>query len=79
MEQIFDKVYDNVMSKLYKKIFPLRINDKDEILYSKVQSLSRIEPNNIMKDLSNYNCDLVLPDITRYFNYINIGKSPKKK
>ncbi len=79
LEQIFDKVYDYVMSKLYKKIFPLKTNDMDEILDSKVQSLSWIEPNNLMKDINNYNYDLVLPDITRYFNHINIEKSPKKK
>jgi hypothetical protein len=66
------------MSKLNQKIYPQNINEKDESLYSKVISFSWIEPNHIMKNI-NYNFDLVLPDITRYFNFINIEKSPKKK
>ena len=78
LEQIFDKVYDYVMSRLNHKIYPQNINEKDESLYSKVISFSWIEPNHIMKNI-NYNFDLVLPDITRYFNFINIEKSPKKK
>jgi len=79
LEQIYDKVYDYVMSKLYHKICPQTLNIMDEKLYQKVRSLSWIEPNHIMKNIKNYNYELVLPDITRYFNYINIEKSPKKK
>jgi hypothetical protein len=76
---IYDKVYDYVMSKIHHKIYPTQPNPKDDILYKKIQSFSWIEPGNIKKNLDNYNFELVLPEITRAFNYINIEKSPKKK
>ena len=79
LEQIYVKVYDYVMSKLYHKICPQTLNIMDEKLYQKVRSLSWIEPNHINENIKDYNYELVLPDITRYFNYINIEKSPKKK
>jgi hypothetical protein len=67
------------MSKIHHKIYATQPNPKDDILYKKIQSFSWIEPGNIKKNLDNYNFELVLPEITRAFNYINIEKSPKKK
>ena len=76
---IFEKVYDYVMSKIYQKIYPQEQDPMDLSLTKKTQIYSWIEPKNLMKDNYNYNFELVLPDITKYFNLIDIEKSPRKK
>ena len=76
---IYDKLYDYVMSKIYYKIYPQDPDIMDANLYHKIQLYSWIEPNNLMKSNYNYNFELVLPDITKYFNLIDIEKSPRKK
>ena len=76
---IFDKVYDYVMSKIYHKIYPQELDVMDLSLTKKTQIYSWIEPNHLMKKNYNYNFELVLPDITKYFNLIDIEKSPRKK
>ena len=76
---IFNKVYDYVMSKIYQKIYPLEPDPMDLSLTKKTQIFSWIEPKNLIKDNYNYNFELVLPDITKYFNLIDIEKSPRKK
>ena len=75
----FDKVYDYVMSKIYHKIYPQEPDVMDLSLYKKMQIYSWIEPNNLIQNNSNYNFELVLPDIIKYFNLIDIEKSPRKK
>ena len=67
------------MSKIYHKIYPQEIDVMDLSLYKKIQIYSWIEPNNLMEKNYNYNFELVLPDITKYFNLIKIEKSPRKK
>jgi len=76
---IFDKIYDYVMSKIYNKIYPKEEDPLDLTLKKKVDIYSWIEPHNLIKENVNYNFELVLPDITRYFNLIDIEKSPRKK
>ena len=76
---IYEKVYDYVMSKIYHKIYPQEQDIMDLSLSKKIQAYSWIEPNNLMKSNYNYNFELVLPDITKYFNLIDIEKSPRKK
>ena len=76
---IYDRVYDYVMSKIYYKIFPPEFDEADINLYKKTQALSWLEPNNLIKDNFNYNFELISPKVTKYFNYINIEKSPRKK
>ena len=76
---IFEKVYDYVMSKIYHKIYPNELDAMDLCLSNKIQLYSWLEPNNLMNNNYNYNYELVLPDITKYFNLINIEKSPRKK
>ena len=76
---IFDKIYDYVMSKIYHKIYPKEEDPLDLTLKKKVDIYSWIEPHNLIKEKVNYNFELVLPDITRYFNLIDIEKSPRKK
>ena len=67
------------MSKIYQKIYPLEPDPMDLSLTKKTQIFSWIEPKNLIKDNYNYNFELVLPDITKYFNLIDIEKSPRKK
>ena len=67
------------MSKIYRKIYPNEENPYDLSLGKKIDIYSWIEPNNLIKGNVNYNFELVLPDITRYFNSIDIEKSPRKK
>ena len=76
---IFEKVYDYVMSKIYHKIYPNEIDAMDLCLSNKIQLYSWIEPNNLMGNNFHYNYELVLPDVTKYFNLINTEKSPRKK
>ena len=76
---IFEKIYDYVMSKIYNKIYPKEEDPLDLSLKKKVDIYSWIEPHNLIKENINYNFELVLPDITRYFNLIDIEKSPRKK
>ena len=76
---IYEKIYDYVMAKIYRKIYPKELNSKDLSLQKKIEVCSWIEPNNLIEKNINYNFELVLPDITRYFNLINIEKSPRKK
>ena len=76
---IYDKVYDYVMSKIYHKIYPQELDAMDLSLTKKTQIYSWIEPNHLIKENYNYNFELVLPDITKYFNLIDIEKSPRKK
>ena len=76
---IYNKVYDYVMSKIYHKIYPQELDAMDLSLTKKTQIYSWIEPNHLIKENCNYNFELVLPDITKYFNLIDIEKSPRKK
>ena len=76
---IYEKVYDYVMSKIYHKIYPQELDAMDLSLTKKTQIYSWIEPNHLIKENYNYNFELVLPDITKYFNLMNIEKSPRKK
>jgi len=76
---IYDRVYDYVMSKIYHKIFPPELDALDITLYRKMQAFSWIEPNNLIKNNYNYNFELILPEITKCFNYINIEKLQEKK
>ena len=79
LKVIYEKIYDYVMSKIYHKLYPNVPDPLDMNLYKKTQILSWIEPNNIIKDNYNYNFELVLPKITKYFHFIDIEKSPRKK
>ena len=76
---IFEKIYDYVMSKIYRKIYPIEENPYDLSLQKKIEIYSWMEPNYLIKNNVNYNFELVLPDITRYFKSIDIEKSPRKK
>ena len=76
---IKDKIYDYVMSKIYKRIYPKEKHQFDELIFQNECKLSWIEPNNIINSKTHFDFDLVLPDINKYFYLIRTEKSPRKK
>ena len=76
---INEKIYDYVMSKIFNKIYPKQKHVLDDQILQKACMLSWIEPQNIIENKTNYDFELILPDINKYFNYIKIQKSPRRK
>ena len=77
---INDKIYDYIMEKISHKIFPKVKHATDDQLIQKTCMLSWIEPHNIIKDNNaHYDFELILPDISKYFNLIRREKSPRRK
>ena len=79
IENISNKIYDYIMNKLYKKIFPSLSNEKDLEIYKNCILLSWTEPKHFMKEKKNYIYDTFLPDVIKYVKQIEIVKSPRKK
>ena len=76
---IYNIIYDYIMSKLYKKLFPTMPLKKDLQIFENCVLLSWIEPKHLMKGKTNYICELFLPDITKNIKLIETEKSPRKK
>ena len=76
---INEKIHDYVMSKIYYKIYPRDKHLLDEQIYQNVCKVSWVEPNNIINSKTNFDLDLILPDINKYFKLIRKEKSPRKK
>ena len=79
LDLINDKIYDYFMSRIYDKIYPKVKHKSDEEIFLNTCKLSWVEPENIINEEVNYDFDLVLPDINKYFNLIRNEKSPRKK
>jgi len=79
LEVINEKIHDYVMSKIYYKIYPRDKHLLDEQIYQNVCKVSWVEPNNIINSKTNFDLDLILPDINKYFKLIRKEKSPRKK
>ena len=79
MELIISKINDFIMNKIYKKIFPINKDEKDEIIEKKCESLEWTEPKHFIQGKKNYVFDCFLPDAIYYFNKIETEKSPMKK
>ena len=78
LTQIIYKIYDYVMSKLNKKIFP-KTYDEDDKLYSKIFMLSWIEPKHFIVGKNNYIFDAFLPEVIEKFHNLESEQSPRKK
>ena len=76
---INNKIYDYVMSKIYKRIYPKDKHIYDDIILQKLCKLSWVEPQHIIKDKHHFDFDLILPDINNFFNSIRNEKSARKK
>ena len=78
IQEINNKIYDYVMSKIYDKIFP-KTNDKDDKIFNKTLLLSWVEPKHFIPGKTNYVFDSFLPGVIDYFKLIDKEKSPRKK
>ena len=67
------------MSKIYNRIYPIRQHPFDEQIFKNECKVSWIEPENINNNLKDFDLDLILPEINKYFNLIRTEKSPRKK
>ena len=79
MGLILDKIYNYIMAKIYKQIFPIYKNEKDKIIEKKCFSLSWTEPKHFIQKKENYVFDCFLQDAKYYFKKIEAEKSPKNK
>ena len=79
LEIINEKIHDYVMSKIYYKIYPLNKHRLDDQIFQNICKVSWAEPNNIINSKTNFDLDLILPDINKYFQLIRKEKSPRKK
>ena len=79
LNNINDKIYDYVMSRIYDKIYPKFRNILDAVVVKNTCKLNWIEPENVIQEKIHYDFDFVLPDINNYFNLIRNEKSPRKK
>ena len=78
IEEINNKIYDYVMSKINEKIFP-KTNDIDDKIFNKTYMLSWTEPKHLILGKTNYVFDSFLPGVIDYFKLIDKEKSPRKK
>ena len=76
---INNKINDYVMSRIYSKIYPKGRNVQDVNILQKTCQLNWLDPENVIKGESQYDFDLVFPDIDNYFKLIRLEKSPRKK
>ena len=79
IKNVSNKIYDYVMNNLYKKLYPIRPENKDVHIYSNCILLAWTEPKHFIKGKINYVYDNFLPDVMKYFNQIQMEKSPRKK
>ena len=78
LTQIIYKIYDYVMSKLNKKIFP-KTYDEDDKLYQKIFMFSWTEPKHFIVGKNNYIFDAFLPEVIEKFHNLESEQSPRKK
>ena len=78
LDSILEKIYDYVMIKLYDKIYPLEPREQDNGIFQQSIKLSWTEPKHFLGK-KKYVFGSFITDTTKYFNLMNLEKSPKKK
>ena len=73
------KIYDYVMEKLYDKIFPSELQQKDITIYQNCVKCSWVELKHFVKGKNDYILENFVPDTINNFEQINKEKSPRKK
>ena len=79
LEQILEKIYDYIMSKIYKKIFPGEPYAEDNKIFQQSIRLSWTEPKHFIRAKRELVYGSFLNDVFKYFNLIDTEKSPRKK
>ena len=75
---IENKIYDYVMRKINRKIFP-QDNDEDDKLYKNELKLSWIKPEHFLEGKKNYILNIFFEDVKKFFNSLENDSSPRKK
>ena len=76
---ISNKIYDYIMNRLYKKLFPTMPLKQDLDIFQTCVLLSWIEPKHFINGKVNYVYDAFLADILKFVQQLEIEKSPRKK
>ena len=79
LEEIYNKIYDYIMEKLFNKFFPKEPELFDNKIYQSCCKHIWVEFSNLNKEQKNYIFDNYLPDTINYFNQFISEKSPRKK
>ena len=79
LNDIYNKIYDYIMERLYDKLFPKEPNIRDTSIKNNCKNIIWVEPSNIIKSNKNYVMESFLPDAIDYFKNICEEKSPRKK
>ena len=79
LEDIYNKIYDYIMEKLYYKLYPKEPDITDNIIFQNCFKHYWIELENLIKEKKNYIFDNYLPDTINYFEQFAREKSPRKK
>ena len=78
IKNIYNKIYDYIMEKLYDKLFPDVLSNDIKILQNCFK-YRNIEFQNLNKDNKNYSFENYLPDSINYLKQFEKEKSPRKK
>ena len=78
-ENLYYKIYDYIMEQLNEKIFPIKEDEKDNIISKNYRTLGWIKPDHLFNFSKVYIFDYFLPDAISYFQRIVEEKSPRKK
>ena len=79
---IKNKLFDYILIKLYDKLYPAYPGEADINILKNCYKLSWCEFKHFIKNKqnkSNTNFDIILDDINKHFNQLEIEKSPRKK
>ena len=81
-KHIKNKLFDYILTKLYDKLYPAYPEEPDINILKNCYKLSWCESKHFLKNIknnSNTNFDIILDDIKKYFNQLEIEKSARKK
>ena len=79
LEEINNKIYDYVMTKIHDKIYPIESEQHDDKIFQQCIKLSWVESKHFMGVKTNYTIETFLPDVMEFFKKIEKEKSPRKK
>ena len=79
MTQIKEIIFDFVMNRLYDKIFPAELDEKDSKIYQKSFNLSWVKPSHFLGDQKQYVLGSFLNYVNNYFKQLSSEKSTRKK
>ena len=79
MNQIREIIFDFVMNKIYDKIYPVELSEKDTRIYQNSIRLSWVKPSHFLGDKKQYVLGSFINDISYYFKQLISEKSTRKK